>query len=88
MVRHQYINMNGTKVKSGIRSARIQRITANIPAELLNEATQMTKKGITETLIKGLELIRRSRAAKLAKTLKGNLQIQVDLDISRERSHH
>ena len=63
-----------------------KRITANLPPKLLNEACETTGKGITDTLIYGLELVRRSRAAGRAAALKGRLRIDVDLEVSRERT--
>jgi len=66
---------------------KAKRITANLPAELLKEATKVTKKGITETLVQGLQLIKRSSAYKKAKDLQGTLDIDVDLNVSRERTH-
>lgn len=65
-----------------------KRITANLPPGLLEDACKTTGKGITDTLIYGLELVRRSRAATKAAALKGRLRIDVDLDLSRERSGH
>lgn len=62
-----------------------RRITANLPGDLLEEATAVTGKGITETLIAGLELVRRSRARAKAAALKGKLSLDIDLDKSRER---
>lgn len=73
----QYIDMNHTK-----------RITANLPEELLEEASSLTKKGITETLIYGLQLIKRSKAFEHAQKLKGKLHLNVNLKESRERSSH
>lgn len=63
----------------------VKRITANLPAVLLEEATAVTGAGITETLVAGLELITRSRAAAKARALKGKLDLDVDLEASRER---
>ena len=63
----------------------VKRITANLPAALLDEATEVTGAGITETLVAGLELIKRSRAAAKARALNGKLDLDVDLEISRER---
>jgi hypothetical protein len=63
----------------------IKRITANLPAALLEEATAVTGAGITETLVAGLELVKRSRAAAKARALKGKLDLHVDLEVSRER---
>jgi hypothetical protein len=65
-----------------------KRITANLPGTLLDEATAVTGKGITETLIAGLELVRRSRAHAKAAALRGKLHLDVDIDSSRERDRH
>ena len=64
----------------------IRRISANLPAALLSEARRATGKGITETLVNGLELVRRSAAARKAARLKGRLNLKIDLRISRERA--
>ena len=65
---------------------RVRRISANLPAGLLDEARRTTGKGITETLVDGLELVRRSAAARKAARLKGRLHLKVDIEASRERS--
>ena len=62
-----------------------KRITANLPEALLEEATAVTGKGITETLITGLELVRRSRAHAKARALRGKRHLHIDLEASRER---
>ena len=62
-----------------------KRITANLPGRLLDEAVAVTGKGITETLIAGLELVRRSRAHNKAAALRGKLQLDIDLESARER---
>ena len=62
-----------------------KRITANLPEALLDEATAVTGKGITETLIAGLELVRRSRAHAKAAALRGRIKLDIDLASSRER---
>lgn len=67
--------MNGTR-----------RITANIPENLLREATAATGKGITETLVVGLELVRRRKALEKSSRLKGKLNLVIDIDTSRERA--
>ncbi|MSP62178.1 MAG: hypothetical protein EXR72_17965 [Myxococcales bacterium] len=63
-----------------------RRVTANLPADLLDKACQTTGKGITDTLVAGLELVRRSAAAVKARRLKGKLHLRVDLEASRERA--
>jgi len=62
-----------------------KRITANLPEGLLEEAMETTGKGITGTLIEGLEHVRRTRAYRRAMDLKGRLDLEIDLDGSRER---
>ncbi len=62
-----------------------RRITANLPGELLDDALQVTGKGITETLVEGLLRVRRSRAFRRAIALKGKIRLDVDLEASRER---
>ena len=62
-----------------------RRITANLPSELLEQAMKTTGRGITETLIEGLERLRRADAYRKAMSLKGRIRLAVDLDGSRER---
>jgi hypothetical protein len=64
---------------------RPRRITANLPDELLTEAMEVTRKGITETLVEGLRLVRRSKVYETAKALRGRVRLRVDLEESRER---
>lgn len=63
-----------------------RRVTANLPSDLLEKACEATGKGITETLVQGLELVRRSSAAAKARRLRGKLHLRIDLDVSRERA--
>lgn len=63
-----------------------KKITANIPAGLLKEAQKVTGQGITETLIAGLRFLRRQLAYHKFQNLKGNLNLDIDLDTARERT--
>ncbi len=65
--------------------ADLKRITANLPEDLLSDAMAVTGEGITGTLVQGLALIRRTRAFHKAMALRGKLQLEVDLEESRER---
>jgi hypothetical protein len=67
--------MNGTR-----------RVTANLPVDLLEQATRASGKGITETLVAGLALVKRTAAARKAKALRGRIRLDIDLEVSRERS--
>jgi hypothetical protein len=64
---------------------KTRRVTANLPEELLEDAMRMTGKGVTETLVTGLRLIRRRHAYDTAMALRGKARLMVDLDRSRER---
>ena len=64
----------------------IKRITANLPEDLLQSATEVTQEGITETIIRGLEMVKKSRAFEKAKILKGIDLSSIQLDVSRERN--
>lgn len=63
-----------------------KRITANLPAALLDDAISASGKGITETLIAGLELVKRSRTFAKAQALRGTIHLDLDLDVERERT--
>ena len=67
------------------RMNRTRRVTANLPEDLIDDAREVTGKGLTETLIEGLKLLKRSRAFSKAMALKGKLDLKVDLRSSRER---
>jgi hypothetical protein len=64
----------------------IKRVTVNLPARLLSEAEQVSGRGITETIVQGLELLARRRAYAKALALKGKLRLGINLDSSRERT--
>jgi hypothetical protein len=65
--------------------SNIKRTTANLPEDLLHDARSVTKKGITETLIYGLELVKRTGAYEKAQRLRGKLSLDIDIERSRER---
>jgi len=69
-------------------ATQTRRVTANLPVALLDRARRVTGKGITETLVEGLELVRRSSAAAKARALRGKLKLDLDLEASRERARH
>lgn len=64
-----------------------RRITANLPDDLLESAMQITGKGITETLIEGLEQVQRRRFYERSLALRGKLRLSVDLEETRGRHH-
>ena len=69
----------------GSQLGKIKRITANLPEDLLKEAMGVTHETLTETLIQGLKLIKRTKAFAKAQALRGKIDLEIDLDVSRER---
>jgi hypothetical protein len=65
--------------------SRLRRVTANLPDDVLRDAMVVTGEGITETIVTGLRLVRRTRAYERAMALKGKIRLDVDLTTSRER---
>jgi hypothetical protein len=62
---------------------RQKKVTVNLPAETLDAAMRITGKGITPTIIEGLEeLERRSRRSALRR-LRGKVRFDLDLDETR-----
>lgn len=66
---------------------KIKRITANLPESLVQQAISITGKNLTETLIEGLQMVKRTAAFGKAQKLKGKLKLKIDLETSRERTH-
>ena len=66
-------------------STATHRITANLPDDLLDAAQEVTGKGITETLIEGLEQVKRRRFFERASRLRGKLQLDINLEETRGR---
>jgi rRNA-processing protein FCF1 len=62
----------------------VKKITANIPAKLLERAQHTTKLGITETLIAGLEELERSHKRSALRALRGRVRFDLDLEKSRQ----
>jgi hypothetical protein len=61
----------------------VKKITANIPAKLLERAQDVTGLGITETLVAGLEELERSRKRSALRMLRGKVRFELDLDKTR-----
>ena len=92
IVTRGYPRSRATEILTSVMTAvsivvmtRGRRITANLPEQLLEEAMEVTGKGITETLVEGLRLVRRARAYEKAMALRGKVNLSIDLDVSRER---
>ena len=67
------------------RRPKGRRVTANSPGDLLEAAQKITGKGITETLIEGLEQVKRRRFYERALALLGKLRLTVGVEAARGR---
>lgn len=62
----------------------VQKITVNVPEDVLADAQAVTGEGITQTVREGLERIARSRVYKKMGELHGGCDIDLDIDALRE----
>lgn len=64
----------------------IRKITVHVPEDLLAAAQAETGEGVTETVRRGLELLRRARAYRELAKLRGKIKFDMTLeDIRRDR---
>ena len=64
------------------RVSKTRRITANLPIHLLAEATNVTHTGVTETIIQGPKLLKKSSAYDKVQALKGRLKLEINIEES------
>ena len=64
-------------------TAKLRKITVQVPAELLEDAQELTGGGVTETITAGLEKLAASRAYRKLLALEGSCKIDLDLEASR-----
>ena len=77
---------NFIKFRTEYSMGKVKRVAANLPEDLLASAICVTNKSITETIIEGLERVKRSSAFSKAQLLKGKLNLEIDINKSRNRS--
>lgn len=65
---------------------KVKRITANLPLDLIQQATAVSGKNLTDTLIQGLQMVKRTGSFEKAQKLRGKLKLVIDLETSRERA--
>lgn len=58
----------------------IRKITVHVPADLLEAAQEQTGEGITETVRRGLELLKRERAYRRLLEARGKIQFDMTAD--------
>ena len=63
--------------------ARLRKVTVNLPAEVLENATRLTGKGITPTIVERLQELERRAKRSALRALKGKVRIALDLEETR-----
>ncbi|HEY4159029.1 MAG TPA: hypothetical protein VGM29_13060 [Polyangiaceae bacterium] len=61
----------------------VKKITVNVPAAVLQRARAITGRGITETIVEGLLELDRKRRRSALRSLRGRVQIELDLERTR-----
>ena len=61
----------------------VKKVTANIPAKLLERAQETTGLGLTETLVAGLVELERSHKRSALRMLRGKVRLELDLAKTR-----
>lgn len=64
--------------------AATQKVTVEVPAELLRRARRSTGQGITATLRRGLELVAARNAYEELRRMRGKVKLALDLDALRQ----
>jgi len=62
---------------------RLKKVTVNLPAQVLEDATKLTGKGITPTILEGLQELQRTSQRSALRALKGKIRIALDLEETR-----
>ena len=63
--------------------SKTKKITVNVPADLLESAVRITGRGVTPTVIEGLEELERREKRSALRALRGKVRFGLDLDETR-----
>ena len=61
-----------------------QKVTVQLPQDLLRKAQRSTGEGVTATIRKGLELVAAEQAMQKLRRLRGKVRFTIDVDALRE----
>jgi hypothetical protein len=62
---------------------RTRKITVNVPARVLDNAVKVTGKGVTLTVIEGLEELDRRAKRSALRALRGKVRFELNLEDTR-----
>jgi hypothetical protein len=64
-------------------NGRTRKITVNVPVRILENAVKVTGKGVTLTVIEGLEDLDRRAKRSALRALRGKVRFELDLEDTR-----
>jgi hypothetical protein len=64
-------------------AANLKKVTINIPEDVLARAREITRRGITETVVEGLLELDRRRKRSALRALRGRVSFELDLQKTR-----
>ena len=62
-----------------MKSRRIKKVTMALPVDLVKKAQAQTKQGLTETVLRGLEILVSRRASRNLAALEGTIDLKLNL---------
>ena len=69
-----------------MRNHNLKKVTMELPADLVEAAQAETHQSLTETVRQGLEILVARRASKTLASLRGKLDLKINLaDLRRDR---
>lgn len=64
-------------------ASRLRKVTVNLPADLLDDAVRITAKGLSSTIVEGLQEIQRRAKRSALRELRGKVGFELDLETTR-----
>jgi len=61
----------------------VRKITVNVPADILEDATRITRKGVTDTVVEGLTELKRRESRSALRALRGRVRFELNVDRTR-----
>ncbi len=72
-----------TTAYTALMTAKLRKVTVNLPVDTLHRAVAITGKGITPTILEGLHEIERRAKRSALRRLRGKVRIALDLEATR-----
>jgi hypothetical protein len=82
---HQLLDHQMPYAQTPSMPEALKKITVNVPAALLDAATRVTGKGITPTIVEGLEELEKRAKRSALRDMRGRVAFDLDLKKSRSR---